>query len=42
MLKVGEKKEPQRVATLRARIKKWKDAGVIGQKRYHAGLNEFS
>jgi hypothetical protein len=42
LLKVGEKKGPQRVATLRARIKKWKDAGVIGQKRYHAGLNEFS
>jgi hypothetical protein len=42
LLKVGEGKEPQRVATLRSRIDKWKSAGILGQKRYRAGLNEFA
>lgn len=41
LLKIGEDNHPERVATLKARIKKWKDAEIMGAKKYQADLNEF-
>jgi hypothetical protein len=41
LLAIGAAKYPTRVATLKARLDAWRLAGKMGQKRYHAGLNEF-
>lgn len=41
LLEVGALNHPERIATLKARLKKWRDAGVMGVKRFDAGLNEF-
>jgi hypothetical protein len=41
LLAIGRNAHEERVETLAARIKKWKDAGAMGGKKYHAALNEF-
>jgi hypothetical protein len=41
LLAIGKSAHEERVATLTARIKKWKDAGKMGRKTYRAALNEF-
>jgi hypothetical protein len=41
LLKIGEGNHPERVQALKTRIKKWKDAGLMGTKKYRAALNEF-
>lgn len=42
LTKIGEGKYPERCKTLRARLRKWVDAGEMGTKRYDAGLNQFA
>jgi hypothetical protein len=41
LLRIGASAHAERIETLKARIKKWKDAGILGSKRYRASLNEF-
>jgi hypothetical protein len=41
LLTIGASAHSQRIDTLKIRIKKWKDAGVLGTKKYNASLNEF-
>ena len=42
LLAIGKKAYPQRIATLTERIEQWKDAGMLGDKRYRAEINEFT
>ena len=42
LLEIGRKDYPQRIAMLTERIEQWKDAGMLGDKRYRAELNEFT
>ncbi|HEX2592233.1 MAG TPA: hypothetical protein VHL34_12095 [Rhizomicrobium sp.] len=41
LLNIGVDKYPERVATLKARIKHWTDAGNLGHKVYNAATNDF-
>jgi hypothetical protein len=41
LLEIGSDKYPERIATLSARIQKWKDAGAMGRKTFNPALNEF-
>jgi len=41
LLDIGKSGNEERVTTLTARIKKWRDAGIMGAKKYRAALNEF-
>ncbi len=41
LLAIGADKYPERIATLRARLKTWRDAGKMGDKAYDAASNEF-
>ncbi len=42
LLAIGASNHAERIETLKGRIKKWKDASILGTKRYHASLNEFA
>lgn len=41
LLDIGRPAQNVRCDTLADRIKKWQNAGVMGTKKYNAGLNEF-
>jgi hypothetical protein len=42
LLRIGKKDHAQRIAELRRRILKWTAAGIMGDRRYRAELNEFT
>ena len=42
LLAIGKKDYAQRISTLTERIEQWKDAGLLGDKRYRAETNEFT
>ena len=41
LYEIGKSGNETRIDTLKARVKKWKDAGILGTKTYRADLNEF-
>ena len=41
LLEIGKAQYPERLATVAARIAKWRDEGKMGRRRFVPGLNEF-
>lgn len=41
LLAIGASNHAPRIEALKGRIKKWKDAGILGTRKYRASLNEF-
>jgi hypothetical protein len=42
LLDIGKKDHASRIASLKERIDRWREAGAMGEKRYRAELNEFT